>query len=115
MLQHGQLVHEYYCDILDLVNKKETRFKWDIPEKTLEQLSSFFIDAHMSCEVKDYHLYHDNAKHISLHVDETGRQHFPNHAHNSYLRWLECGGDGITAYLIANDMFFHTASLSCIT
>lgn len=114
MLQHGELVHKYYCDILNLITDKVTKFEWDIPEQTISQLSKLYIDAMLSCQVKDYHTYHDCGKHISKYVDDEGRQHFPDHADNSYRQWLEHGGDGITAYLIQHDMYFHTTPLPCI-
>jgi hypothetical protein len=115
MLEHGQMVHEYFIDLHGLLANRPTKFQWDIPEETQNQLASMFKDVLLIPQVKDYHLFHDNAKFESKYIDEDGKQHFPDHALNSYNRWLSCGGDGITAYLILNDMYYHITKPNCVT
>lgn len=115
MLDHGNMVHEYYKDLYNLIISGNSKYTWDIPDGCLDKLKTTIPDLLLIPDVKNYHVYHDCGKHISKFIDEEGRQHFPNHAMNSYTRWMECGGDGITGYLILNDMYFHTTETKCLT
>lgn len=115
MLDHGNMVHEYYKDLYNLLTTGNSKFEWDLSESILVKLKTIVNNTLLVSQVRDYHVYHDCGKHISQYVDENGRSHFPDHALHSYKRWLECGGDGTTAYLILNDMYFHTTSANCLT
>lgn len=101
MIQHGEMVHEWY---VDLVGPKTN--VWDFGKVT-EQVLKLITLASKSEELKNYHVYHDLGKPFCKVVDENGRQHFPNHAQVSYNTWINAGGDEETAWYILHDMDFH--------
>lgn len=102
MLQHGQLVHEKYKQLLEDIARGECRYSG------LKML----LD---NCELPEteklaqYHIYHDCGKHLSLTIDEDGKKHFPNHAEMSALQYSHLfPNDEFTTSLIRKDMDFHT-------
>lgn len=60
--------------------------------------------------MRQYLRFHDCGKPLCRTVDETGRQHFPNHAMVSAERWSALGGDPRVTWLMANDMQLHSGS-----
>lgn len=59
--------------------------------------------------IKRYTLWHDCGKPYCRTVDESGKQHFPDHAKKSGIIFLEnVSRDIEIANLISNDMVFHT-------
>lgn len=102
MLQHGQMVHEWYKDLVGTQSKE-----WDFGKvgDIIEQLISRASKAE---ELELYHTYHDIGKPLCRTVDEQGRQHFPNHAQVSYDAWMQATGDENIGWYILHDMDFHT-------
>ena len=102
MLQHGQMVHESYIQLIaDLdANAEDPAFQ-KLYAMTRDKLLS--IDA-----LKNYHIYHDCGKHIEIEYDAEGRRHFPNHAANSAMQYaILFRQDVNTQFLILHDMCFH--------
>lgn len=105
--QHGKMVHDYFCDLRNHILKEaELKYSWRLPEwalnKTLwDQLIDFDI-------IKEYQVYHDSGKPYCLVVDESGRQHFPDHANVSEQVWLRIGGNPVAARCMGLDMLVHT-------
>jgi len=60
--------------------------------------------------MSNYLRYHDCGKPICRSQDETGRQHFPNHAEVSAKLWQGLGGHPDEAWLMSNDMLLHIGS-----
>lgn len=102
MIQHGEMVHDWYCDI-----KSDRRYQWDFGsvEDKIQWLINEALDP---IYVNSYHVYHDCGKPYCRTVDDEGRQHFPNHAQVSYDKWMELGGSENIGWYILNDMAFHT-------
>jgi len=108
MLEHGQMVHLYYLDLLKVLSNEECIYKWDIPENTLLLLKEVRESVNLPIKmIKDYHVYHDCGKYKSLYYDEDGKKHFPDHAKNSAETWKHNKGNSIVEHLILNDMYFH--------
>lgn len=106
ILQHGEMVRDYYADLLDhLTRGAPLIFEWRLPEwatrpEVLAALPSREI-------MGEYHLFHDCGKPFCRTVDEDGRQHFPDHANVSKAIWLRHGGDQKIGDLIGMDMDAH--------
>lgn len=102
MMQHGQMVHDWYRDLLGPMNNE-----WDFGKVAdlVEQIKPYAKDP---LEMMYYHLYHDCGKPFCRTVDDDGRQHFPNHARVSHDIWLAAGGTEELAWFILHDMDFHT-------
>lgn len=101
MIQHGEMVHEQYRDLVG--DRKNT---WDFG-KASGIIDSLISQASSPDLLKDYHIYHDCGKPFCRTVDENGKQHFPNHAQVSYDTWINAGGDEQTGWYILHDMDFH--------
>ena len=102
MIDHGNMVHQYYSDLIGSRN-----YEWDFGK--VGQMVDDLIPSAFSKEyMKNYQVYHDCGKPHCRTVDEQGKQHFPNHAQVSYNVWLQAGGDPETAWFILHDMDFHT-------
>lgn len=102
MIQHGEMVHDWYCDI-----KGSRKYEWDFG--SVENLINKVVDKALDpVYIRSYHVFHDCGKPYCRTVDEQGRQHFPNHARISYDTWLEHGGSEEIGWYILNDMAFHT-------
>lgn len=103
MLQHGAMVHESYLQLMqDLDNGKED----PVFQKLYDHTKHTLLPIHT---LKNYHIYHDCAKHIQIEYDAQGRRHFPNHALNSATQYsILFPNDVNTQFLILHDMHFHT-------
>jgi len=55
----------------------------------------------------EYALFHDCGKPLCKTIDEQGKQHFPNHAEESYKAWIDAGGSEEIGQLIKMDMDIH--------
>lgn len=102
MIQHGEMVHEWYSDLHGARSKQ-----WDFGkvESLIYRLIPLTQDP---IHIRPYHVFHDCGKPYCRTVDEQGRQHFPNHAQTSHDKWLEVGGSEKYSWYILNDMAFHT-------
>lgn len=112
VLQHGQSIHEWYCDLYDhLFHGKPLKLQWRLPG-WLNDAQPIIKEKLLDFDIlKTYQIYHDCGKPLCRTVDENGKQHFPNHAAVSKQRWLECS-DGspealAIAELIGMDMDIH--------
>ena len=101
MLQHGQMVHEWYADLVGDRTKE-----WDFGKAT-DLVESLILRASKPHELEVYHVYHDIGKPHCRTIDEQGRQHFPNHAQVSYDVWTAAGLDPNIGWFILHDMDFH--------
>ena len=99
MLQHGQLVHEKYKELITSLNDGTAKHA---------ELRALY-ERHKSHQVLErYHVYHDCGKHLTLEIGEDGKRRFPNHAEASYQQFLRLWEDDLfTATLIKKDMDFH--------
>lgn len=104
VLEHGELVHAYYKDLIDhLQNQKELKFCWRIPDWCTEDLLQYLLPTDL---VKEYQIYHDCGKPFCKTIVD-GKQHFPNHAEISFKIWKEVGGSEEAANLMLMDMDIH--------
>jgi hypothetical protein len=102
MLQHGQLVHEKYKELIDELEKGEA------PTELQQIYSKFSLPP--ASVLQPYHVYHDCGKHLTLTIDEDGKRHFPDHANISAQQYSHLFPDDLfTTNLIRRDMDFHTA------
>jgi hypothetical protein len=109
MLEHGEAVARAF-EVLHahLTQQAPLPPDWTLPSwldaDAARRLLARLPD---SKTLAQYHVYHDCGKPRCRTVDETGRQHFPNHADVSKAVWLEYGGDAEVATLIGMDMDVH--------
>lgn len=106
VLQHGEMVRDYYRDLIDhLRSASPLRHEWRLPEWINDPL----ILRHLPSDetMAEYHLFHDVGKPACRVVDGDGRQHFPDHAAVSRSVWLEAGGSREIGDLIGMDMDMH--------
>jgi hypothetical protein len=101
MIQHGEMVHDWYNDLMT-----DQKYEWDFGKvdtevQALKQL------ARSPEQMRCYQIYHDCGKPFCRTVDENGKQHFPNHAQVSHDVWLSAGGSKDVAWMILHDMDFH--------
>lgn len=114
VLEHGQSVHEWYCDLNNYIfHGKPLKLKWRFPKWFEDAQSNTIIKENLLDFdiLKTYQIYHDCGKPLCRTVDENGNQHFPNHAAISKEWWLECSNGSPTALQIAEligmDMDIH--------
>jgi hypothetical protein len=112
ILEHGQSVYSYYEDLHNhLFNGAELINEWRLPDWFKENTE--FIKAKLLPQniMRDYLIYHDCGKPLCVTIDETGRQHFPDHAKASEQRWKDCSVDNARNVqidrLIGMDMDIH--------
>ena len=108
ILEHGQSVHAYYLDFLEhLKDGKDLKFEWKLPKWVYEHKELILSGLHDLDIIQQYHVYHDCGKPLCVAIDAEGRQHFPNHAEESYKRWLRYSDNMTIANLIRSDMDIH--------
>ena len=102
MLQHGQLVHEKYKELIAALNVNSIEYA------ELSQLYARFGSRLPPASVLErYHVYHDCGKHLCLTIED-GKRRFPNHAEVSSRQYATVFPDDcFTAQLIRMDMDFH--------
>lgn len=107
VLQHGELVSEFYLDLINhLTHGKQLHKEWRLPEwisdgRILERQLPLDV-------VTTYARYHDCGKPNVRTVDAEGKVHFPGHAAASEEVWRNIGGDAQIGRLIGMDMDIHT-------
>lgn len=103
MLQHGQLVHEKYKELIGYLNAHSNEYAelHALYEKYGRTLPPPAV-------LESYHVYHDCGKHLILTISEDGKRRYPNHAEVSAGQYAHLfPEDGFTAGLIRMDMGFH--------
>ena len=106
ILQHGEMVRDYYRDLIDhLRSASPLRHEWRLPEWIHDPLILQNLPSDET--MAEYHLFHDDGKPACRIVDEDGRQHFPDHAAVSRQVWLDAGGSQEVGDLIGMDMDVH--------
>lgn len=104
MLQHGEMVADYYEDLYLLLLGKTPRFEWKLPD-----LSGLPLTKVLSpCATRQHLIYHDCGKHLCKVMDEQGRAHYPNHAEISAEAYFDATGDEVASWFIRHDMDLHT-------
>jgi hypothetical protein len=106
MLQHGQMVHDFYLDLRDQIkNGSEARHPWKLP--AWAGCSALWNALPSEETLAIYMIFHDCGKPYCRTVDEEGKAHFPDHAKMSETIWLESGGMPEAARLMGMDMDIH--------
>lgn len=108
IMQHGQMVKDYFDDLLQhLENGTPLKYEWRLPDWLIEHKELFLSKLMDREKIALYQIYHDCGKPFCITYDEQGRRHFPNHATISYLTWGRYSSDKDIANLIWQDMDFH--------
>lgn len=114
VLQHGRSVREHYLTLVQHINGElslRDTPNWRIPEWVENNLP--LIRQHLlpNYVMDRYLTLHDCGKPAVRQIDEeTGRQHFPNHAESSekvYRSTFGSDANDTVAYLIRHDMDAH--------
>lgn len=106
VLQHGERVHVFYCDLVNHLTKgSPLRHQWRLPEWLTVDLLGYLHD---EAVIRLYQVYHDCGKPYCLEIDEEGRRHFPEHALVSERVAREVGFPDVVCRLIGRDMEIHT-------
>lgn len=103
MIQHGESVNAEYAKLIDDLDAgksyPELQLLWDQKWEWAKSATT----------LRNYHVYHDCGKHISLTIDEDGRRHYPDHAAHSKKQYeIIFPNDTFSARLIGKDMLIHT-------
>lgn len=109
VLQHGQLVNEYYKDLMShLLIDSPLNYEWRIPKWVIDN-KSFIINEICNDEtMQEYLILHDCGKPYCRTVDENGKHHFENHANVSFEVYSKLFPHKKTvAQLIKKDMDVH--------
>lgn len=114
VLEHGKSVFRYYEDLLKVLSGGDPAYQWKLPDWLLQNKEWIKENQHGLNIMKWYLILHDCGKPRCRTVDEEGKQHFPNHAQESFKLWHKHSSyharDQIIGELIRNDMFLHTCS-----
>ncbi|KVP39571.1 hypothetical protein WJ87_04865 [Burkholderia ubonensis] len=111
VLEHGEAVLAKYQTLLAHAQEGRLPDGWRKPKWWTPEIAQRLAEnqpAHAL--MTNYLRYHDCGKPICRIQDETGRQHFPNHAAVSAQLWAQLGGHPDEVWLMANDMLLHTGS-----
>ena len=107
ILDHGNMVHDYFMDLISYLNNEPTQFDWRMPS-WIDDNKKFLLDNLMPMDIlKQYQIYHDIGKPYCLTIDGEGKRHFPDHANVSYQIWINLDGDEVIGNLIKSDMDIH--------
>lgn len=107
VFEHGEMVRDRLKDLLRYLETNEKIFEWKLPE-WIDIYRVELMENILSWEVlEEYTVFHDVSKPFCLTIDESGKQHFPNHAELSKKVWLEVGGTELAAELMGRDMEIH--------
>lgn len=115
ILQHGEMVRDYFNDLIDhLENGASFKYDWRLPDWLVENKTLILerLLDRRTCEL--YQIYHDCGKPYCIEFDDQGRRHFPNHATMSYLTWQRHSADRQIAQLIWDDMLIHTIKADAV-
>lgn len=113
VLQHGEMVSEYYKDLLShLINGTKLQLQWKLPQWLYDYKATIIENLYSSDIMEMYHVYHDCGKPYCKTIDELGRQHFPNHATISgEISKVLFPNNDVVHRLIAMDMDIHILRL----
>jgi hypothetical protein len=106
VLAHGEAVWDSFLILYDhLVSGEPLPAWWRIPDWArapglLDRLAPIGT-------IREYLVYHDCGKPLTLTVGEDGKIRFPGHAAASEAAWLAIGGDPVAARLMGMDMDAH--------
>lgn len=113
--QHGIDVANRYRDLYELLTQDKSQLSWNISDDSLAQLREICKQALSPKDARAYHIFHDCGKPYCRTVDESGRQHFPDHARHSAEIYRQIfhpasweSADERSAQLIELDMACHT-------
>ena len=95
-LQHGQSVNYWYLTLY----ADQTMFGHPEIE---EWAKSYHVK-----DLRAYHFNHDCSKPYIRIIDESGKEHYPNHSFESSKRYIAEHGHDQFADMILHDMDFHT-------
>ncbi len=106
ILQHGEMVRDYYQDIRNhFVRGTALRYEWRLPSWI--EHPDIWDEQYPEEIMAEYHVFHDCGKPLCLTVDDEDKRHFPDHAAASKKAWLETGGSQEIGDLIGMDMDIH--------
>lgn len=111
MLDHGWDVRGWYLEICRRIRGNPARRDFRIPDWLDDDVVISHLEQVDDRLVELYQVYHDCGKPLCRMVDVEGRQHFPDHAMVSRIRWLECSDGSPEALQVADliemDMDVH--------
>ncbi len=108
VLEHGLMVEKVLFEEIIPFLKEEKELEWKLPEWLLKNKKKILASLPSEYVLRKYTRFHDIGKPWCLTVDENGKNHFPNHAEESYKRYLEIfPNKTLVANLILNDMTIH--------
>lgn len=111
MLDHGNDIRSWYVDLKRIIMGERPLMSWQLPSWISSPAIRKYVESLDDSLVELYQIYHDCGKPLCRTVDESGKQHFPDHAAVSAKRWSECSDDSEEAKqvadLISMDMDIH--------
>lgn len=114
ILDHGLSVHKHYKNILKALDNRDLTY-YQLPDILVDNWDTLKTLLYPTKTMKMYHIYHDCGKPYCRTIDDSGKQHFPNHSQKSYEIFLEAFSDlqdkQIIAKFIQKDMTFHSSSM----
>lgn len=85
VLEHGQLVNEFYLDLMaHLETGAPLKHEWRMPKWVVDFKDVILKEVYSPETMTEYQIMHDCGKPYCRTVDEDGKQHFPDHANVSY-------------------------------
>lgn len=109
--QHGLSVKEHFESLIyHLESNNLSDPNWKLPDWIYRYKNDILSNLHDEDTISKYTVYHDAGKPFCRTVDETGKQHFPDHANVSKKMFLEAGGCQTAANLIGWDMILHVCT-----
>lgn len=104
VLEHGEQVRDYYCDLVNYLRGGQLKYEWRLPEWLTPALLPYLLSDEV---MGQYHVFHDCGKPYCLTIDGDGRRHFTDHEQvsASIARQLEL--PSIVTLLIGQDMDIH--------
>lgn len=108
VLRHGLSVKKYTFDLINHLRKgTPLKYEWIIPDWLYENKDLILSNLPSDKTLRYYTILHDCGKPYCLHVDESGKRHFPNHSEVSYNVFNQLFDDKIASHLIKHDMDIH--------
>jgi hypothetical protein len=108
VLQHGESVYKYFQKVMEsIINGSSLYNDVIIPEHYFTHKDFIINNLYTEEQLKEYIIYHDLGKPYCKIIDDSGKQHFPNHAEKSYEIYKQIFNDDEVAELIKDDMDIH--------
>jgi len=108
VLRHGLSVKNYTFDLINHLRKgTPLKYEWIIPDWLYENKDLILSNLPSDKTLRYYTILHDCGKPYCLHVDGSGKRHFPNHSEVSYNVFNQLFDDKIASHLIKHDMDIH--------